>query len=167
VHARTGRPDEAAAALSGLDALPFDINWPFAMSLLAQTCVLLGDAETARELYARMLPWGAVNASDLTESMRGAMARYLGLLAGLLGRDAEAARHFEAALAMNARMGARPWLACTRLDYGRLLEARGEDERGRELIAAAFDDFRELGMDSRAYRASETSVPSVQSSASP
>jgi hypothetical protein len=64
-----------------------------------------------------LLPWAGCNAADHAEGMRGAVSRYLGLLAPLAGREDEAGRHFEDALDMNARMGARPWLERTRRDY--------------------------------------------------
>jgi hypothetical protein len=62
-------------------------------------------------------------------------------------------RHFESALAMNERMSARPWLAHTQEDYGRMLLDRGETERASELIAAALATYRELGMDTYVARA--------------
>src|SRR5439155_12836021 len=46
---------------------------------------------------------------------------FLGLLATTMARWAEAARHFEAALEMNARMGAAPRVAHTQFAYARML----------------------------------------------
>jgi hypothetical protein len=77
------------------------------------------------------------------------VARYLGLAATTAGRLDEAAEHFEAALAMNERMGARPWLALTQRDYARMLRhryARGDRERAHGLAEAALATCRELGM---------------------
>jgi adenylate/guanylate cyclase family protein len=54
------------------------------------------------------------------------------------------------ALGMNARMGARPWLAHARCDYARMLLARGEPgdrDRPREHATAAGALADELGMD--------------------
>ena len=64
--------------------------------------------------------------------------------------DAEA--HFEAALAMNARMRARPWLAHTQRDYAAMLRDRArphELERAQSLLADAQRTYRELGMEER------------------
>jgi len=50
---------------------------------------------------------------------------------------AEGRLHFEDALEMNARMGARPWLAHTQRDYARMLLARdgsGDRERAYALL---------------------------------
>jgi hypothetical protein len=58
----------------------------------------------------------------------------------------DAARHFEQAIELNARMGARPWLAHTQRDYARILAERGEKKRASELVAAALATYRELDM---------------------
>ena len=47
----------------------------------------------------------------------GVISRYLGALAGTLERRDLAVRHFEDALAMNARVEAWPWLARTQFQY--------------------------------------------------
>ena len=57
---------------------------------------------------------------------------------------------------MNARMGARPWLAHTQHDYARMLLARdqpGDAERALELLAEAVSTYHSLGMDSWAAAA--------------
>jgi DNA-binding SARP family transcriptional activator len=157
VQARTGRPDDAQRTLDALASerlagLPFDQEWLFGMSLLAEIAALLGDAAAAPVLYELLVPWERCNASDAGEGIRGAVARYLGLLA-TTARDWEPAeRHFEDALAMNARMGLRPWLAYTQSDYARMLLARdspGDRERARDLLDAAQATYRELGMEHR------------------
>ena len=61
----------------------------------------------------------------------------------------EAEGHFEHALEVNARIGARPWLAYTQQDYARMLVARngsGEAERAETLVRQARTGFDELGM---------------------
>jgi DNA-binding NarL/FixJ family response regulator len=60
-----------------------------------------------------------------------------------------AAQHFEDALAMNARMGARPWLAHTQHQYARMLLARnqpGDHAKAMTLLEAALATAHELGM---------------------
>jgi hypothetical protein len=141
VDARLGRAREAELALSSIvvEEIPFDQEWLFAMSLLAETAVLVGDADVAAAVYRALEPWAALNVADIAEAVRGSVSRYLGLLAGSLGRRDDAARHFEDALAANERMGLRPWLALTQYDYARLVDS--PDLRGQAL--AGFD---ELGM---------------------
>ena len=128
------------------------------MSLLAETAALLGDTGSASVLYRLLLPWSALNVVDQAEGIRGSLSRYLGILATTTKRWEEAGPHFEQAVAMNERMGARPWLAHTYSDYARLLLARDEPgDRGHalELTGRALEGYRELGMDSFAAGAAQ------------
>lgn len=94
------------------------------LCLLAQVCALLEDGHRAGRLYDLLLPFGRHNAIFIGGTVFfGSVCRYLGLLARTLRRPRDAARHFEDALAMNERMGARPWLAFTQCDYAGLLLA--------------------------------------------
>jgi hypothetical protein len=64
--------------------------------------------------------------------------------------DWEAAEgHFEDALAMNEKMGARPWLAHTQYEYGTMLLSRGRSEdrdRAQALLTSALETAVDLGM---------------------
>jgi DNA-binding SARP family transcriptional activator len=161
LHARVGRLPEARAALDDLArddfaALPFDQEWLLAMSLLAETAGILDDTDSAAVLYRLLVPWAGLNVADQAEAVRGAVARYLGILAATLDRWEEAERHFENALAMNERMGFRPWLAHTQLEYAQMLLARdrpGDSERAQRLREQARAIYRELGMESYAAAA--------------
>ena len=98
---------------------------------------------------------GGVQRRRPPRGFRGSIARYLGLLATTTRSWTDAQTHFEDALAANARMGARPWLAHTQADYARMLIARdgtGDRVRARELLDAARSIYRELGMESWAAR---------------
>ena len=124
VHASIGRSDEARRALAALTqnrvaALPFDQEWLFGMSLLAEAAALIGDAPAAGTLYEMLLPWAELNAVDIGEGCRGAVTRYLGLLAATLRRREEAAEHFRHAIAENERMGFAPWAERAREDLDR------------------------------------------------
>lgn len=77
------------------------------------------------------------------------MSRSLGILAATMADWDAAAGHFEDAMATNAAIDARPWLASTQHDYARMLLARdgtGDRERARQLGAAAEALAAELGM---------------------
>jgi tetratricopeptide (TPR) repeat protein len=155
--ARLGRLSEAQLALNDLagadfSALPFDQEWLYGTSLLAETSVLLGDAGACAHLYQLLLPWGAFNAVDVAEGFRGSVDRYLGLLATATGRLDDAERHFEGALARNEQMLARPWLAYTKRDYAQMLLTRdhaGDAERAEKLAAQARAADLALGMGER------------------
>ena len=70
-------------------------------------------------------------------------------MATTLERWDDAEQHFEDALAMNARMDARPWLAHTQEQYATMLLARhqsGDRDKAVALLDAALATTRELGM---------------------
>jgi tetratricopeptide (TPR) repeat protein len=157
LYARLGRTDEARRefnhfAREDFSGLPFDWEWLYGMSLLAETCALLGDRHSAAVLHGLLLPYAAFNAADQPEGSRGSLSRHLGILATMTRRWEEAEQHFDDALEMNVRMGARPWLADTQSDYARMLldrDGSGDRERAHELLEAALSIYRELGMASR------------------
>jgi tetratricopeptide (TPR) repeat protein len=122
------------------------------MSLLAETAVLVDDEDAMEALYGALTPWGELNAADVAEGCRGAMSRYVGLLAMALGRPEDASSHFERALQLNERMGFRPWLARTQDDYAWLLRELGAVSRAEALEEAALATYEEVGMASRASR---------------
>src|ERR671922_373127 len=78
VHAATGRTGDARRALEeltrdGVAALPFDQEWLYGMSLLAETAALLDDADAAAGLYLLLSPWAELNSVDVGEGCRGAV----------------------------------------------------------------------------------------------
>lgn len=122
--AHLGRDAEARRVLVGLlEALPFDQEWLFGMSLLAEAAVLLDERDLCSAAYDALAPWAGLHAIDQSEGCRGSVARYLGLLAATLGRPEEAAQHLERAIAENERMGFAPWAERTRADLERLVGA--------------------------------------------
>ena len=85
----------------------------------------------------------------------GSAARYLGLLALVMGRPDDAVRHLEQAVGANERLGFRPWLARTQADLARTLIRRGgpgDMERAGELSRTATESFGTLGMKEPAER---------------
>jgi DNA-binding SARP family transcriptional activator len=161
LHAKLGAREQASRALDDLargafSALPFDNEWLFAMSFLAESAALLRH-KSAANLYRLLAPWADFNAADPDEGIRGSVSRYLGLLAATTEQWDDAARHFDEALEMNERMGARPWLAHTQHDYAAALLSRGsarDRTKARELLTAAVATYQELGMQTYAASAS-------------
>ena len=132
IYSELGREREARAAFEQLAAhdfadLPQDSLWLTCVTYLAEVCAFLGDARRAATLYRLLLPYNGytvvVGAADVCY---GAASRYLGMLAATMERWEDAAQHFEDALAMNTRMGARPWLAHTQHQYAVMLLARNQ-----------------------------------------
>jgi DNA-binding SARP family transcriptional activator len=160
VYCRLGLDDEVRRLLDQLARDDFgqlsrDEDWLVNMSLLGDVVVSLGDRARAEVAYELLRPFGGLNAYAQMEIGRGAVDRNLGCLATLLGRYQEAEMHFRAAVDMNERMGARPWLARTREDWARMLVDRGDArERARELLDAALAAYRQLGMAGDAERCS-------------
>jgi DNA-binding SARP family transcriptional activator len=163
LHSQLGHDAEARADLDRLSAehfgaLEVGTEWFFASCLLAEVCASLDAAQPAADLYTALLPYAECNVIAHPEFCLGSASRYLGLLASTTSRWDDAAGHFELALHMNARMGARPWVAHTQHDYARMLLDRdepGDSARGAELIGEALATYRELGMQSWAEKACE------------
>jgi DNA-binding winged helix-turn-helix (wHTH) protein len=81
---------------------------------LAETYAALEDRAGAQRLYAQLLPHADANAVGPCLEYHGSVEHYLGLLAGMLGRGAEAQQRLERALQVNERLGMPLQLARTR-----------------------------------------------------
>jgi DNA-binding SARP family transcriptional activator len=138
VLAELGRKQEAREFLARIApdrfaALPFDTNWLSALGEASETAVLLGDGPIAEVLYDLILPYtGRPMTAGRAVVSYGSADRHLGELASMLGRAGDATRHFEAALALNAKTPA--WLPHTQLAFAKHLDARGQRERAIELV---------------------------------
>ncbi len=150
-----GRHAEACAAIAelgrrGLPALRRGGAWCFSLTVLADACAELGDRNTSAHVRPMLLPFSGRTAVFMWGHLCvGAVDHYLGLLDVTLEDWDAAEGHFEAALAMNERMRARPFLAHTRREYAAMLlrrGRRGDAARARELLAAAIASYDELGM---------------------
>jgi DNA-binding NarL/FixJ family response regulator len=155
IYSELGRKHEAREIFASLAQhnfadLPRDALWMGCMSYLADVCTFLGDAARATALYQLLLPYAGRNVViGHVIACYGAASRYLGMLAATMARWEEAEQHFEAALVMNVRMGARPWLAHTQHQYGVMLLTRsqpGDGEKAISLLAEAQMTAGELGM---------------------
>ena len=94
------------------------------------------------------------------------MSRYVAMLAAVLSRLDEAARHLEDAAATNATLDARPWVGHAKADHARVLlrrESPGDREHARDLLLEALAIHEQLGMTASADRVAallaETGVP--------
>ena len=122
-----GNADAARAASEecaprGPAALPPDPDLPCTLTLLADVSAAVGELRSAGELRERLEPHAARNVlTDRSWAAWGAAARPLGRLAAALGDHEGAAAHFEHALELHRRWGARPWLAITIRDYAAAL----------------------------------------------
>jgi DNA-binding NarL/FixJ family response regulator len=105
------------------------------------------DAPRAAVLYRLLAPHRGRNLmASTTIASFGAADGVLGMLAATMGDMPLSEQHFEAALAMNERQGARPALARARLHYAQMLRQRGDAESALALLDAAGAEATSLGM---------------------
>ena len=156
MYAWIGQDAEARRLLAPLAAsrfagIPQNSNWATCLATAAIAVVLLDERAWAQALYELLRPYTQLNVSGGggNSPLLGPAAMHLGALAATTGRREAAAEHFEDALAANARMGARPWGALTRCEYGRMLLAHGDlrdRPRAERLLAEAHATADALGL---------------------
>jgi class 3 adenylate cyclase/tetratricopeptide (TPR) repeat protein len=158
-YCELGRREDARvvfdALKNDLPDVPSDPNWILAATRAAVVCAELGDRAAAVRLYRLLAPY-----SDRVAGQGiiwvGSVSHYLGVLAATLGRFDEAEAHLMAGDAAHERLGAPGWRARTRLEWARLLLARGQPgdaERARQLAGQALATARELGLSNVERRA--------------
>jgi eukaryotic-like serine/threonine-protein kinase len=139
IYAQLGRPEDAGrefetVAENDFRGIPRSVYWLAPMSALCEVAVFLGDRPRALVLYELLLPFADRYVVVFGFLCRGSVSRLLGLLATTLGRLDDAARHYEHALAMNARIGATLGNAHTQHDYaGMLLQRNRPGDRDTAL----------------------------------
>ena len=155
IYSQKGREPEARTEFERLAPDDFaclhrDYTWLMATSLLADVCSFLKDRSRAAILYEQLLPFAGRNiVMGYAIVCAGSVSRSLGVLATAMRRWREGEQHFESALEMNERMGARPWLAWSQHDFARMLTDRdkpGDRQRAECLLDGALASARELGM---------------------
>ena len=110
--------EAAAGPLLDLPApppFPADRTWLASVTYGSELAAALGARAACEWLYEALLPHAEKTvAIGVAIAFRGAVAHYLGLLAAALDRPEEARAHFEHALAVHERLGARAWAARSR-----------------------------------------------------
>ena len=174
-YAQLGLRDEAGVIFEKLATDDFgrlsrDEDWLVNLSLLSELCAYLDDPPRAQILYAQLSPFALQNAVATGEICAGSVAQHVGRLAAQLELHDEAVENFEAALEMNSRMGARPWLAHTQTDYADMLlrrAAHGDRDRAHMLLAEAGRTYEELDMPRGLARARALAAGEVGGAATP
>lgn len=149
-----GRDDEARLELDRLVAddfasIPRDNLWLAAMTLLCEAISKLDLPEQALQLHAQLAPFSGRNVVLPTVAFLGPVELWLGVLARVAGRDAEALEQFAAARTRARRLGART--SQVRIDVEEaavLLGDSGEAGRRRagELLQRAASAAAEIGL---------------------
>jgi tetratricopeptide (TPR) repeat protein len=149
------RRDDARGEIEALgahdfDDLPIDGSFVITLGALMQVLQYLDDRRRAARIYQRLQPYARFNQIAGSTVISGApVSDALGVAATMLSRWDEAGEFFEDALAVERRMGARPWQAWTLCSYAQMLLARSR-AGDRELASTFLHDARsiavELGM---------------------
>ena len=130
--------------------MPLDAKRSASLSYVAEVACLLSESDAAERLYELMSAYRHMTiTAGVATVCYGSASRYLGMLAATLGEFGKAEAHFEHALEMNQRIGARPWLAHTKAEYALLLRRRGrrgDSERAEALANEAWEVATELDM---------------------
>ena len=140
VYLERGETEKATRLYERLvtEELMPDANWLVSMVDYAHVTAILGDADRAAAFYEELLPFaGRRIAAGRAVYDHGSVDYALALFATTAGRPADAVAHFEAALAADEALGARPWLVHTQVAFAELLAQLGQTERAREVAAAA------------------------------
>jgi hypothetical protein len=142
-------------AANGFD-LPLDDLWAGSMFLLGEVCSALRDGRAAELLYAKLRSLAEqVGVVGRIIRCEGSLGHPAGVLAACLQRWEDAERHFEHAVAMNDRLGARPAAVRTRRAYAAMLldrNAPGDQQRAADLITAALAETEQLDMPAEAAK---------------
>jgi tetratricopeptide (TPR) repeat protein len=152
ICAEVGREDEARRGLSvhlesSLQNWGHAGSWVVGACVLAELTALFGDRERAERLYEALHPFSGTNiVIGYAAGCFGSADRTLGVLAATLGRFDDAERHLRAALELNEAMGARPFVAWTKINLAMLGIALGwADGEVEALLVEAHALAREIG----------------------
>jgi predicted ATPase len=155
LYCRLGRREDGQREFDQVAAhdfanLPRDGSWNPTMANLAYVCSYLNDVRRAAILYDLLLPYAPLQMVIGSAAIgTGSVLRFLGILATTMSRWEDAIAHFEGALRMNTRIGARPFGALTQQEYGALLMKRGDPgdrEKARQIFDQALATANEIGM---------------------
>jgi DNA-binding CsgD family transcriptional regulator/tetratricopeptide (TPR) repeat protein len=155
IYALLGERDLARATFEEFRHMPgtveVGLRWAALLAHIGITAVMLDDTETADRVYTELSGLAPTYAADGSGPVFciGSLQRPIGDLALTTGRVDEAIRRYTDAIEMNARIGARPFLALSRFGLAKALVAKGgpgDLRTARTLAAEAAAEFRRLGL---------------------
>ncbi|TDP92790.1 ATP-binding protein [Labedaea rhizosphaerae] len=154
-HALLGETDLARATFAEFRHMPARLQpgprWSVLLVHIGIVACMLDDVETAERVHhelAGLEPTYMCDGSGAAFS-GGSLQRITADLALVTGRVDEAIERYTDAVEMNARIGARPFTALSRLGLAKALLAKGERSElstARELVTAAAAEFRRLDL---------------------
>jgi class 3 adenylate cyclase/tetratricopeptide (TPR) repeat protein len=154
LYCETDRFEEARAEMSKLVAnqLEIRLDWTWASSIfsLGQICADLDDRKLAAVYYPQARPVaGQVGVTGVGLICYGSLAFPCGQFAACLSQWRDAEQYFNQALAMNTRIGARPYVVRTLRAYAGMLLDRslaGDNAHAAKLIEEGRIEADKLGM---------------------
>ncbi|HEX7308883.1 ATP-binding protein [Lentzea sp.] len=152
LHALVGDVEQARSTFEEFRSMPAVLEvgptWAPLVSQIGMIACLLGDEETAGLVHRTLSTLEPDFSADGSGAVfcSAATPQLLGDLAMTCGRTETAIGHYRLAAEMNARIGARPFVALSRLGLARALTDRGDLAEARPLAAQAAAEFRALGM---------------------
>jgi DNA-binding NarL/FixJ family response regulator len=155
IYLLLGEREHARAAFEELRHLPgaleVGLRWAPVMMQVGIAAAWLDDTQTADRVYQALsgLPSTYMADGSGVAFSGGSMDRVIGDFALATGRVDEAVRRYTTAIEMNARIGARPFLALSRLGLARSLAHRasqGDSQAARSLVTQAAAEFRKLDL---------------------
>jgi class 3 adenylate cyclase len=155
ILADAGHREGAAGVFDEFAAIGFahpthNTAWLWFHIECAWLCVHLHRTDCVAQLRSILQPYAdQLVVGGFAGFVGGPVALYLGILAATVADWPAANAYFAAATATLERIGARPWLARTRLEWARMLLARaepGDGERAHDLLRQALATARELGL---------------------
>jgi DNA-binding NarL/FixJ family response regulator len=158
LFAEIGRLDDAKALFEAMSADNFsalarDSLWPATLSFLADVCIAVGHTAHAAQLYDELREFEGQALQVALTICLGPADRLLGGLAGLLGRHADAERHFETAAKLAENSEAPAWRAEVECAWAAYLASTGQPQHASRLAHSALDMAEKLGMATVATRA--------------
>lgn len=134
------------------ELVPRDSEWPLSAAFLAETIRAVGDVGRAARLYEELAPLAERSSANPPEGSIGAIARSLGMLAAVVGRQTDAVVHLRNAIEIDTATGASPWVAYAEVELADVLAAGGAEDEAAVLAARAAETARSLGMKRLAER---------------
>ncbi len=137
IFSEFGQLEEARACVGPVGSVPdrpFDWLWLSTSYTASMVRIALDDVVASEQLYAELLPYAGQISMAGSMPISGCIDLVLGGMARLVGDEDAAARHLDAAIELETRMGSRAWLARA---YEAKAQLTGEtDDRDRALALA-------------------------------
>ena len=140
--------DSAAPAV-----FPADRSWTLAAAFASELAAALEARPACQWLYDELTPLAAgATVVGVAIAFRGAVDHHLGLLAKALGRSEAARGHFERAVAVHDRLGARTWALRSRYELALVLPAPAD---AAPILSEVVSEAGRLGMTELARQAAD------------